>query len=140
MLPALPVIVVRRPSSPSARAAPDSRSVPIEYLRLPSDLMSYVVGRSTWGRLGLIVATAIGIHPGFAGPLTLELRNLGETPLRLYPGEPIAQLFFHPVQAGNEQPGNQLGQYSGIMDVVPKRISPTATHRKIIALRQQSGK
>lgn len=38
----------------------------MEYIRLPSDLMSYVVGRSTWGRLGLIVATAIGIHPGFA--------------------------------------------------------------------------
>ena len=66
----------------------------LEYLRLPADLMSYLVGRSTWGRLGLIVATAIGVHPGFAGNLTLELRNLGETPLTLYPGQTIAQLFF----------------------------------------------
>jgi dCTP deaminase len=45
----------------------------LEYLRLPKDLMAYVIGRSTWGRLGLIVATAIGVHPGFAGPLILEL-------------------------------------------------------------------
>ena len=57
----------------------------LEYMRLPSDLMAYVVGRSTWGRLGLIVATAIGIHPGFAGNLTLELRNLGETPFNSLP-------------------------------------------------------
>src|SRR5258707_850739 len=33
----------------------------LEYIRLPSDLMSYVIGRSTWGRLGLIVSTAVGI-------------------------------------------------------------------------------
>src|SRR6266446_6589206 len=52
----------------------------LEYLRLPSDLMAYVIGRSTWGRLGLIVATAAGIQPSFAGSLTLELRNLGEAP------------------------------------------------------------
>jgi len=69
----------------------------LEYIRLPSDLMAYVVGRSTWGRLGLIVATAVGIHPGFAGSLTLELRNLGETPLELFPGQTIAQLFIHSV-------------------------------------------
>jgi dCTP deaminase len=66
----------------------------LEYVRLPRFLMAYVVGRSTWGRLGLITATAIGVHPLFSGNLTLEIRNLGETPLRLYPGESIAQLFF----------------------------------------------
>src|SRR5258708_7796500 len=48
----------------------------LEYLRLPYDLNAYVIGRSTWGRLGLIVATAVGIQPRFAGALTLELRNL----------------------------------------------------------------
>src|SRR3984893_5396466 len=70
----------------------------LEYVRLPPDLMSYVIGLSTWGRLCLIVATAVGIRPGFAGTLTLELRNLGETPLTLYPGQAIGQLFFHNVQ------------------------------------------
>src|SRR5262249_3057734 len=67
----------------------------LEYIRLPMDVMAYVIGRSTWGRLGLIVATAVGIQPGFAGTLTLELRNLGEAPLSLFPGQIIAQLFFH---------------------------------------------
>lgn len=111
-------------------------SITLEYLRLPYDLMAYVVGRSTWGRLGLIVATAMGIHPGFAGPLTLELRNLGETPLRLYPGQPIAQLFLHPVQAPDD-PVDEVGQYSGVTDVVPKKISPNKTRDKIDALNQR---
>lgn len=42
-----------------------------EFIRLPANLSAYVIGRSTWGRLGLIVATAAGIHPGFSG--TAEL-------------------------------------------------------------------
>src|ERR1700681_2828560 len=36
----------------------------LEYIRLPSDLTAYVIGRSTWGRYGLIVATAVGVQPG----------------------------------------------------------------------------
>lgn len=104
----------------------------LEYLRLPSDLMAYVVGRSTWGRLGLTVATAIGIHPSYAGALTLELRNLGETPLTLRPGQAIAQLFFHtvedPVLVG------PTGQYSGSVDILPKRMSSRETRNKLKAL------
>lgn len=102
----------------------------LEYMRLPPDLMAYVVGRSTWGRLGLIVATAVGIHPNFAGSLTLELRNLGETPIVLYPGQTIAQLFFHPVSdtdgtaARDKAPG---AQYAGTVDMVPKRMSDDNT-------------
>jgi dCTP deaminase len=106
----------------------------LEYLRLPPDLMAYVVGRSTWGRLGLIVATAVGIHPNFAGSLTLELRNLGETPLTLYPGQAIAQLFFHQVQDrdGNPATGTALGaQYTGTVDMVPRRLSDAVTAKKL---------
>lgn len=102
----------------------------MEYMRLPSDLMSYVVGRSTWGRLGLIVATAIGIHPGFAGNLTLELRNLGETPLTLYPGQTVAQLFFHTIVDGNGHAASTApvgAQYAGSVDMVPRRISSAKT-------------
>lgn len=110
----------------------------LEYIRLPSDLMSYVVGRSTWGRLGLIVATAVGIHPGFAGSLTFELRNLGETPLALYPGQTIAQLFFYNVINRDGMPATQAAesaQYVGTVDMVPQRISSSATReilRKLI--------
>lgn len=109
----------------------------LEYIRLPPDLMAYVVGRSTWGRMGLIVATAVGVHPNYAGALTLELRNLGETPLRLYPGQSIGQLFFHTVQAGDATDADPLrfGQYgSGSVDIVPKRISSERTQKKLYAL------
>lgn len=105
----------------------------LEYLRLPPDLMAYVVGRSTWGRLGLIVATAIGVHPRFAGCLTLELRNLGELPISLYPGQSIAQLFIHTVDGTNES-SEGLGQYTGSVDLIPKKMSSALTHHRIRAL------
>jgi dCTP deaminase len=106
----------------------------LEYIRLPSDLMAYVAGRSTWGRLGLIVATAVGIHPGFAGNLTLELRNLGETPLMLYPGQTIAQLFFHLVvdeALERSQAASVHAQYVGTVDMIPRQISSKATSRTL---------
>ena len=74
----------------------------LEYIHLPSDLAAYVVGRSSWGREGLVIATATGIHPGYSGVLTLELTNLGEVPLQLYPGITIAQLFFHKVHVSQK--------------------------------------
>ena len=110
----------------------------LEYLRLPQNVLAYVIGRSTWGRLGLIVATAIGVHPGFAGSLILELRNLGETPLSLYPGQTIAQLFFHDVRDGPGAPG--VGQYSGVVDLVPRRVSSAETYRKLAELKKRHGR
>lgn len=113
----------------------------LEYLRLPVDLMSYVVGRSTWGRAGLIVATAVGIHPLFAGNLTLELRNLGETPLALYPGQTIAQLFFHTVIDADGNPSTELptnAQYAGT-DIMPRQISSETTRNKIKKIMAPSG-
>lgn len=67
----------------------------LEYVQMPSTLMAYVVGKSTWGRTGLIIATATKIDPGFRGCITLEILNEGEIPLVLFPGIPIAQLVFH---------------------------------------------
>lgn len=74
----------------------------LEVVRLPQGLMSYVIGRSSWGRRGLIVATAVVVHPGFCGPITLELKNVGEVPIALYPLDRIAQLTFHEVGSGGE--------------------------------------
>ncbi|MEM2985306.1 MAG: dCTP deaminase, partial [Candidatus Jordarchaeaceae archaeon] len=67
----------------------------LEYIKLPNDLLGYVIGRSSWGRVGLIIATATMVGPGFSGSLTLELVNLGEANLALYPGTRIAQLVLH---------------------------------------------
>lgn len=63
-----------------------------EYVSLPSNLAAIIGGRSTWGRTGLIIATATQIAPGFKGCITLELVNEGEVPLVLRPGYCIAQL------------------------------------------------
>jgi dCTP deaminase len=68
-----------------------------EWLSLPSDVAAYISGKSALGRMGLIIETAAGIHPGFSGSITLELFNCGEVPIRIYPGMPICQLFFHQV-------------------------------------------
>jgi deoxycytidine triphosphate deaminase len=67
-----------------------------EYLVLPGDLSAQVVSRSSYGRLGLLSATAVQVHPHFRGCLTLELVNLGTVPLVLTPGERIAQLVVSP--------------------------------------------
>jgi dCTP deaminase len=67
----------------------------LEFIRLPASLGAYVLGRSSWGRIGLIVATAVMVQPGFTGSLTLELVNEGESPIALYPGARIAQLAVH---------------------------------------------
>lgn len=64
----------------------------IEWLRLPKDIAGSVIGRSSWGRRGLIIATASGIHPGFTGCLTLELANVGEIPISVKPGMQICQM------------------------------------------------
>ncbi len=69
----------------------------LEWMRIPTDLAGYVIGKSSWGRRGLIIATAAGVHPGFTGCLTLELANLGDIPIVIRPGMTIAQLFLHTV-------------------------------------------
>lgn len=66
----------------------------LEYCRFPNDLAADVIGRSRWARVGLVIAMATFVRPGYAGCLTLELQNLGDVPLDLSPGLPIAQLIF----------------------------------------------
>lgn len=65
-----------------------------EFIALPADVSCLVVTRSSYGRLGLVTATAVLVHPYYRGCLTLELVNLGQVPLTLTPGERIGQLVF----------------------------------------------
>lgn len=64
----------------------------LEFLSMPSDIIGQVVSRSSWGRLGLLVATAVVVQPGFKGILTLELVNTGGVPIILRPGSRVAQI------------------------------------------------
>jgi dCTP deaminase len=77
--------------------------VTLEWIRLPASLGAFVGGKSSWGRRGLIIETAAGIHPGFCGCLTLEMTNLGEVPIAIVPGMPICQVVFHQVSDKNDK-------------------------------------
>ncbi len=83
--------------------------VTLEYLRLPSAVYGEVTTRSSWARMGLHIASAVAVHPGFAGCLTLELVNAGNTPVAIYPGARIGQLVFYEVL--DPQPVTPSGKY-----------------------------
>lgn len=71
----------------------------LEYVGIPCNLEAQVEGRSSWARLGLLIATATTVHPNFRGVITLELTNHGTIPLELYPGLKIAQIIFHTTES-----------------------------------------
>lgn len=91
----------------------------LEYVRLPRTMSSYVTSRSKWGRLGLIIATATAVHPGFTGTITLELVNHGNVPLVLYPGLIVAQLILYEADGATPYQG-ELGLQT---DLHPADIS-----------------
>jgi deoxycytidine triphosphate deaminase len=70
----------------------------LEYIAVPDDVAAHVVTRSSYGRLGLITATAVQVQPGSRGCITLELVNHGDTPIALTPGARIGQLVFFTVE------------------------------------------
>jgi dCTP deaminase len=85
--------------------------VTLEWLHLPKSMSGYVTGKSSLGRHGLVIETAAGIHPRFSGCLTLELANVGEMPLQIYPGMEICQIFLHETKpCDGTEPGKAAGQ------------------------------
>src|SRR4051794_8228185 len=82
----------------------------LEWVELPDDVVARVEGKSSLGRLGLIVhATAGFVDPGWKGTLTLELNNLTRVPIKLYPGIAIAQLSFMALDRPAERPYGSKG-------------------------------
>ena len=82
----------------------------LEWVELPDDVVARVEGKSSLGRLGLIVhATAGFVDPGWKGTLTLEFANLTRVPIKLYAGLPIAQLSFMALDAPAERPYGSEG-------------------------------
>ena len=82
----------------------------LEWVRIPDDIVARIEGKSSLGRLGLIVhATAGFCDPGFQGTLTLELNNLTRVPIKLYPNLPIAQLSFMTLDRPAQKPYGSPG-------------------------------
>jgi dCTP deaminase len=96
-----------------------------EFVELPDDLVARIEGKSSLGRLGLIVhATAGFVDPGFRGTLTLEITNLTRVPIKLWAGKPIAQLSFMTLDEAAERPYGHpdLGShYHGQVDATESR-------------------
>ena len=96
-----------------------------EHVELPDDIVARIEGKSSLGRLGLIVhATAGFVDPGFKGTLTLEITNLTRVPIILWPGKPIAQLSFMALDQPAERPYGHpdLGShYHGQVDATESR-------------------
>lgn len=77
----------------------------VESVRLNANLAGRIEGKSTLGRLGLIVHSTAGwVDPGFAGQLTLEISNISNRPIALRPGMLIAQLCLFTLDSPSEKP------------------------------------
>lgn len=77
----------------------------IESLELPDDLLARLEGRSSLGRLGIIVhSTASVFEPGWRGKVVMEMGNMGRMPVALYPGMRICALTFETLSSPVEVP------------------------------------
>jgi dCTP deaminase len=76
-----------------------------ERVALPSDLVGRLEGKSSLGRLGLLIHSTAGfVDPGFDGYLTLELSNVANLPITVYPGMKIGQISFLKMTSAADQP------------------------------------
>jgi dCTP deaminase len=76
-----------------------------ERVEVPPDLVAQVEGRSSLGRLAVVVhATAGFVDPGYRGQITLELSNLGTAPVALTPGMRISQIVFTELKSPATRP------------------------------------
>jgi dCTP deaminase len=86
----------------------------LERVRLPDDIVARLEGKSSLGRLGLLIHSTAGfVDAGFEGNLTLELSNVANLPITIYHGMPIGQISFMRVDApverayGSEEAGSK---------------------------------
>lgn len=104
----------------------------LEAVKMPSDLMGRLGGRSSLSRLGLVIQTdAETIDPGFEGQVSLQIHNLGKQPLLLRPYQRICQLYFARLEKPAEVPYSKKKdhKYHGQFGPVASRIS--AEQRKL---------
>jgi dCTP deaminase len=76
----------------------------LEEIELPGDIGARIEGRSSWGRLGIVIHSTAGyIDPGFKGNLTLEISNIGMLPVLLYSGMRFCQIAFEKLSSPAER-------------------------------------
>lgn len=102
----------------------------LERVGLPSDLVARLEGKSSLGRLGLLIHSTAGyIDPGFEGHVTLELSNVANLPIAIDPGMLIGQISFQAMSSPAQNPygSNHLrSKYQG-----QRGPTPSAYHRNV---------
>jgi dCTP deaminase len=97
----------------------------LERVTLPDDLVARLEGKSSLGRLGLLIHSTAGfIDPGWDGHVTLELSNVANLPITIYHGMKIGQVSFVQLSEPAEKPygSGELGsKYQGQMGPTPSR-------------------
>jgi dCTP deaminase len=97
----------------------------LERIAVPDDLVGRVEGKSSLGRLGLLIHSTAGfIDAGFDGHITLELANVASLPITLYPGMKIGQVSFMQMTTPADRPygsGASGSKYQGQRGPTPSR-------------------
>jgi dCTP deaminase len=106
----------------------------LERVTLPDDLVARLEGKSSLGRLGLLIHSTAGfVDSGFSGNLTLELSNVANLPITIYHGMPIGQISFMRMDGPVESPyGARGNKYQG-------QTEPTASRFYLNFEREETG-
>lgn len=98
----------------------------IESITLPNDLVARLEGKSSLGRIGLLIHSTAGyVDPGWSGNLTLELSNVSKLAITLYSGMKIGQISFIRLTSPAERPYGSPGlksKYQGQIDPTASRF------------------
>jgi dCTP deaminase len=98
----------------------------LEKVTLPNDLVARLEGKSSLGRLGLLIHSTAGfVDSGFSGNLTLELSNVANLPITIYHGMPIGQISFMRMDQPVEHPygtREKSSKYQGQAEPTPSRF------------------
>ncbi len=96
----------------------------LEHVTLPDDLVARLEGKSSLGRLGLLIHSTAGfVDCGWEGNLTLELSNVANLPITIYHGMPIGQISFMRMDGPVENPyGSRDSKYQGQAEPTPSRF------------------
>jgi len=96
----------------------------LERVAIPDDLVARLEGKSSLGRLGLLIHSTAGyVDPGWDGYLTLELSNVANLPITIYPGMKIGQISFFQLTTPADTPYGSAGnKYQGQRGPTASRI------------------
>lgn len=113
----------------------------LEFVKLPYDLSGEILTKSSVARTFILIETAPWIHPLYRGCLTLEIANVSNTPVLLYPGRLIGQLILMSVEGAEVTPRLDPSYFGPTRPEAPKFKNPAAElHvlgiRKVSMLRQ----